>query len=323
MKKALILGITGQIGSYLAEHLLAQGYEVHGVIRRSSVFNTARIEHIFDRLQLYHGDVNDQASLAKAILKAGPGDLELYNLAAQSHVRVSFDVPEATCAATGMGVLNVLQIAHELEVAKVYQASSSEIFGNEPAPQNELTKIAPRSPYGCAKAFGYHLAKMYREAHGMYVVNGILFNQESVRRGETFVTRKITRAVGRIAAGIQRELVLGNLDARRDWTWAGDGARAIHAMMQEDRPSDFVIGSGRSATVREFCELAFRAVGRDWRAYVRTDPKYQRPAEVDHLRADPTKAMLVLGWSPTLTLEKLVAAMVKHDQALALREAFR
>lgn len=318
-RRALILGITGQIGSFLAERLLADGYQVHGVIRRSSVFNTQRIDHIFPQLTLYHGDINDGVSLRRALEQSSPD--EVYNLAAQSHVRVSFDVPESTCMVTGQGVVEVFEAVRAVKPdARIFQASSSEIFGNAHAPQDEQTPIEPVSPYGCAKAFGYHLVKMYRQAYRMYAVNGICFNVESERRGETFVTRKITRAVGRIVAGRQDHVVLGNLDAIRDWNYATDTVDAIVKTLRQRTPDDYVIGRGVPATVAEFARLAFDRVGLRWQDHVRTDDRYRRPAEVDRLIADAIHARVTLGWQPQVSLNGLVARMVDHDVALAKRE---
>lgn len=316
MKRALITGIGGQTGSYLAELLLTLGYEVHGIIRRSSSFNTVRIDHLHDRLILHFGDLLDGSALRATLADVQPD--EIYNLAAQSHVRVSFDLPEYTADATGLGALRLFEAARTVApAARIYQASSSEVFGSSPPPQNELTPFHPRSPYACAKAFAYHVAQNYREAYGMFIANGILFNHESERRGETFVTRKITRAVGRIVAGAQHELLLGNLDAVRDWGHADDYVRAMVPMLQLSKPDDFVIGTGESHSVREFCELAFRCVGLDYTKYVRFDERYVRPAEVEGLCADARKAKRELGWKPTVTFEQLVQRMVAADVKLA------
>jgi GDPmannose 4,6-dehydratase len=326
MKKALITGITGQDGSYLAELLLAKGYEVHGVIRRSSSFNTERIDHIYKdpheqdtRLFLHYGDLNDGSSLQAILDKVKPG--EVYNLGAQSHVRVSFDIPEYTGEVTGLGTIRLLEaVRKSCPEARFYQASSSELFGNMPAPQSETTPIYPRSPYAAAKAYAYYVTQNYREAYGMFAVNGILFNHESERRGETFVSRKITRAVGRIKHGLQKQLFLGNLDARRDWGHAADYVEAMYLMLQADTPDDFVIGTGEHHSVREFLDLAFTRVGLDWKHFVQQDPRYFRPAEVDLLQADPSKARRLLDWTPKISFASLVERMVDHDLDLAARE---
>lgn len=327
MKRALITGVTGQDGSYLAELLLSKGYEVHGVVRRSSSFNTSRIDHLYadphevgTQLRLHYGDLNDTASLLTIVERTQPD--EVYNLAAQSHVRVSFDIPEYTADITGVGTMRLLEAIRKIDAScRFYQASSSELFGQAvETPQNERTPFRPRSPYGVAKAFGFYTAASYREAYGLYAVNGILFNHESERRGETFVTRKITRAVGRIKHGIQRQLFLGNLDARRDWGHAEDYVEAMWRMLQQERADDYVVGSGESHSVREFLDLAFGRVGLDWRDFVQVDPRYFRPAEVDALRADATKAKRELGWQPRVAFGDLVRRMVDYDVELAARE---
>ncbi len=319
VKRALITGITGQDGSYLAELLLEKGYEVHGVVRRSSSFNTERLDDVYQdphvanrRLFLHYGDLSDVVSLVNLIRRIEPA--ELYHLAAQSHVRVSFDQPEYTALNTGVGAIRILEALRATGVpTRFYQASSSEMYGSVPPPQDEATPFHPRSPYACAKVFAFHAAVNYREAYGLFASNGILFNHESERRGETFVTRKITRAVARIAAGLQDELYLGNLDARRDWGYAPDYVEAMWRVLQHDEPDDFVVATGESHTVREFCQLAFDRVGLDWEKYVRFDERYERPAEVDHLRGDPTKAKRVLGWEPKVTFPELVGIMVDGD----------
>jgi GDPmannose 4,6-dehydratase len=323
MKKALITGITGQDGSYLAELLLDKGYEVYGVIRRSSSFNTGRIDHIYQdphergaRLKLIFGDLNDSSSLNRILRDVSPD--EIYNLGAQSHVRVSFDIPEYTGEITGLGVVRLLDAIRETGIAtKLYQASSSEMYGKVHAiPQNEETPFHPRSPYGCAKVYGYWIARNYRESYGMFVSNGILFNHESPRRGETFVTRKITRALARIKAGLQEKLYLGNLDAKRDWGYAPDYVEAMWLMMQQETADDFVIATGETHTVREFIEEAFSLVGMDWKPYVEIDPKYFRPAEVDLLIGDASKAKKLLNWEPRVRFKELVKIMVDADIAL-------
>ena len=314
-KKALISGVTGQDGSYLAELLLNKGYEVHGIIRRSSSFNTARIDHIFDRLNLHFGDLTDASSLCYLIGKIAPD--EIYNLGAQSHVRVSFDVPTYTADATGVGAIRMLEAIRETKIpARYYQASSSEMFGMvQEIPQKETTPFYPRSPYGCAKVYAYWITKNYREAYGIHASNGILFNHESPRRGETFVTRKITKAVARILKKEQEYLYLGNLDARRDWGHAKDFVEAMWLMVQRPEPDDFVIATGVTHSVRDFCEEAFGSVGLNWQDHVRIDPKYFRPTEVDLLIGDPSKAENLLGWYPKVTFKDLVHEMVNADVA--------
>jgi GDPmannose 4,6-dehydratase len=316
MRVALITGITGQDGSYLAELLLAKGYIVHGIVRRSSTFGTQRIEHIFDRLNLHYGDVTDGGAMARLVAEIEPD--ELYNLAAQSHVRVSFDQPAYTAEAVGLGALNVLEAARVVPGCRVYQASSSEMYGQvAETPQRETTPFRPRSPYGVAKVYAHWITVNYRESYGMHASCGILFNHESPRRGETFVTRKITRAAARIASGIPETLYLGNLDARRDWGHAADYVEAMWLMLQEDEPDDYVIATGETHSVREFCERAFAHVGLDYRDHVEIDPRYYRPAEVDLLQGDASKARRQLGWVPSVTFEGLVAGMMDAElQAL-------
>jgi len=327
MKRALVTGITGQDGSYLTELLLAKGYEVHGIIRRSSSFNTDRIDHLYRdphdrgvRLLLHYGDLNDASSLQSIVAEVQPD--EVYNLGAQSHVRVSFDIPEYTAEVTALGALRLLEAVRKMSVrARFYQASSSELYGKvAEIPQRETTPFHPRSPYAAAKAYAFYATQNYREAYGMFACNGILFNHESERRGETFVTRKITRAVGRIKHGLQRELFLGNLDAKRDWGHAEDYVEAMWLMLQQDTPDDYVIGTGETHSVREFLHVAFGAAGLDWQEHVRIDPRYFRPAEVDVLLADATRAREKLGWKPKVGFEALVQRMVASDLELAARE---
>ena len=322
MPVALITGVTGQDGSYLAEFLLAKGYEVHGTTRRTSLDNTGRLRGILtdptsaDRFKLHTSDMTDGASLVRLLEATRPD--EIYNLAAQSHVAVSFDVPEQTMQTTGLGPLRLLEGLRSLgSAARFYQASSSEMFGSAATPQNEHSPLRPRSPYGCAKALGHCLVSSYREAYGLFAVSGILFNHESPRRGETFVTRKITRGVADIRAGRTGELRLGNLDARRDWGFAGDYVEAMWLMLQQDEPEDYVVGTGAAHSVREFCALAFEQAGLYWEDYVRTDPRFVRPAELDHLVADPTKANRDLIWKPKVDFEDLVSLMVEADRALS------
>ncbi|HVV85070.1 MAG TPA: GDP-mannose 4,6-dehydratase [Kofleriaceae bacterium] len=326
MKRALVTGITGQDGSYLAELLLAKGYEVHGVMRRGSTFSTQRIDHLYQdphqpdaRLFLHHGELADASSLAAAVTAARPD--EIYHLAGQSHVRVSFELPEYTADVNGLGTLRLLEAARRAApAARIYLAGSSEVFGAAPAPQREETPFAPLSPYAAAKALVCQLGRMYREAYGLHVTVGILFNHESERRGETFVTRKITRAVGRIAHGLARELFLGNLDARRDWGHAPEYVEAMWRMVQLDTPVDLVVGTGVSHTVRELAELAFAHAGLDHREHVRPDPRYHRPGEPPDLRADPARAAAAIGWAPQVDFAALVRRMVDHDLDLAARE---
>jgi GDPmannose 4,6-dehydratase len=320
MKRALISGITGQDGSYLAEFLLSKGYEVHGIIRRSSSFNTARIDHIYgdphthSRLRLAFGDLSDGSSLSRIIRTVNPD--EIYHLGAQSHVRVSFDIPEYTADITALGTIRLLEAIRETGVTtKLYNASSSEMYGSAPAPQNEQTPFMPRSPYAAAKVYAHWMAANYREAYGMFVCNGILFNHESPRRGETFVTRKITKAAAAIKSGRQKKLFLGNLDARRDWGFAGDYVEAMWLMMQQERPDDYVIATGETHSVREFLSEAFQRVGLDWQEYVTIDPRYFRPTEVDLLLGDPSKAKSKLDWTPKVSFKQLVRMMVDADLA--------
>jgi GDPmannose 4,6-dehydratase len=318
MKRALITGITGQDGSYLTELLLDKGYEVYGIIRRSSSFNTARIDHIYDdphnkpRLKLVFGDVSDGSSLSRIIRTVEPN--EIYHLAAQSHVRVSFDIPEYTGDITALGTIRLLEAIRETGVpTKLYNASSSEMFGSAAAPQSESTPFWPRSPYAAAKVYAHWVAANYREAYGMFVCNGILFNHESPRRGETFVTRKISKAAAAIKRGRQKKLFLGNLDARRDWGFAGDYVEAMWLMMQQDKPDDFVVATGETHSVREFLAGAFERVGLDWQEHVEIDPRYFRPTEVDVLRGDASKAKQKFGWSPKVQFKDLINMMVDAD----------
>jgi GDPmannose 4,6-dehydratase len=319
-RKALITGITGQDGSYLAEHLLDLGYEVHGIVRRSSSFNTARIDHLYHdphevgvRLYTHYGDLSDPVSLTHRIYELQPD--EIYNLGAQSHVQVSFQIPEYTLDITGVGTLRVLDAVRESgSEARVYQSGSSEMFGATPPPQSESSPFYPRSPYAIAKVASHWLAVNYREAYGMHVSNGILFNHESPRRGETFVTRKITRAIARIREGLQDKLYLGNLDARRDWGYAPDFVRAMQLVLARDEPGDFVIATGEMHTVREFAAAAFEHAGLgEFEQYVEIDPRYYRPTEVDALQGDITKAREQLGWEPEVRFDELVKIMVDAD----------
>ena len=312
-KKALITGITGQDGSYLAELLLEKGYEVHGLVRRSSSFNTWRIDHVRERLALHYGDLVDQNSLMRALEAVEPA--EIYNLAAQSHVKVSFEMPEYTTDVTAIGVLRVLDAARDLGLkTRVYQAGSSEMFGLvQETPQKETTPFHPRSPYAVSKVFGHWMSVNYRESYGMHVSNGILFNHESPRRGENFVTRKITMAVAAIKQGRAKELRLGNLEAKRDWGFAKDYVEAMWRILQQDQPDDYVIATGETHSVQEFCEEAFSHIGLDWKDYVKIDRKYFRPAEVDLLLGDPSKARRVLGWEPRVTFRELARLMVDAD----------
>jgi GDPmannose 4,6-dehydratase len=317
--RALITGITGQDGSYLAELLLEKGYEVHGLIRRSSSINTHRIDHLYQdphvadrRMILHYGDMSDSSRLARLIDEVRPR--EVYNLAAQSHVKVSFEAPEYTSDVDALGTLRLLEAIYHCDPKiRIYQASTSELFGSAPPPQNEKTPFHPRSPYGVSKIFAYWIAVNYREAYGMFASNGILFNHESPRRGETFVTRKISRAVARIAAGRQDAVYLGNLDAKRDWGYAPDYVKAMWMMLQQSKPADLVLSTGEQHSVREFAELAFSLVGLDWQKYVRIDKSYLRPAEVDTLLGDSTKAREELGWQPTVSFPQLVQIMVEAD----------
>jgi GDPmannose 4,6-dehydratase len=323
VKRALITGITGQDGSHLADLLLSEGYEVHGIVRRSSSFNTARIDHIFDRLILHHGDLLDGGSLRRIVAESRPD--EVYHLGAQSHVRVSFDEPEYTADVVAGGTLRLLEAVRlwanvTSAEPRIYHASSSEMFGGSPSPQNENTPFHPRSPYAIAKVAAHNYAQLYRDAYKLYVSCGILFNHEGPRRGETFVTRKITRAAARIKLGLQKELRLGNLDARRDWGLASEYVEAMWRMLQLRHPDDFVIATGSSNTVRTFLHLAFEHLGLDWVKYVTIDSRYVRPAEVDDLCGDASKARSVIGWEPRTTLDRLVCEMVDHDLGLALEE---
>ena len=315
-KTALITGITGQDGSYLAELLLDKGYKVHGIMRRNSTFTTGRIDHIFDKLELHYGDLADSSSLQHIVSTVQPD--EVYNLAAQSHVKVSFDVPEYTADVTGTGTLRMLEaIRTAAPQARFYQASSSEMFGKVlEVPQTEKTPFYPRSPYGAAKVYSYWITKNYRESYDMHASNGILFNHESPRRGETFVTRKITRAVAAIKAGKQDKLLLGNLDAKRDWGFAGDYVEAMWLMLQQDKPDDYVVATNETHSVKEFCQIAFEHVGLDWEKYVEVSEKYFRPAEVDLLIGDPAHAKKQLNWEPKVSFEELVKMMVDADVRL-------
>lgn len=330
MKKALITGITGQDGSYLTELLLSKGYEVHGIIRRASTFNTDRIEHLYrdphdpdTRLFLHYGDLTDGESLRKIVEKVKPD--EVYNLGAQSHVRVSFEMSEYTADTVAMGTLRMLNAVLDYQrnsgkQVRYYQASSSEMFGAAKPPQSEETPFYPRSPYACAKVYAYWQVVNYREAYSLFACNGILFNHESPRRGETFVTRKITRAAARIKYGLQNKLYLGNLDAKRDWGYAGDYVEAMWLMLQQDEPDDYVIATGECHSVREFLEETFSQLDLDWRDYVEIDPRYLRPTEVDHLQGDSTKARRKLGWKPKVDFRQLVKMMLQHDLDLARQE---
>lgn len=321
MKRAFITGITGQTGSYLAELLLDKGYEVHGLIRRASTFNTARIDHIFERLHIYHGDLSDGSSLARLLGKIQPD--EIYNLGAQSHVRVSFDCPEYTFDVGATGTLRLLEAIRETKLhPRFYQASSSEMYGQvQEIPQREITPFYPRSPYACAKVAAFWLTVNYRDSYGLHASNGILFNHESPRRGETFVTRKITRALARICAGQQHKLHLGNLCAQRDWGYAKEYAEAIWLMLQQPEPDDYVIATGETHSVEDFLYEAFRLVGLDYKDHVVIDPKYFRPAEVEQLLGDATKAKQKLGWEPKVKFKQLVEIMVRADlDAIGLNE---
>jgi len=311
--KALITGITGQDGSYLAELLLSKGYAVYGIIRRSSSFNTGRIDHIFDKLNLVYGDLTDGSGLSTILLDIEPD--EVYNLGAQSHVKVSFDQPVYTVNVDALGTINLLEAIRSLKnPPKFYQASSSEMFGKvQETPQSETTPFYPRSPYGCAKLYSYWQTVNYREAYGLFACNGILFNHESPRRGETFVTRKITMAVARIKAGLQDKLYLGNLNAKRDWGYAGDYVEAMWLMLQQDEPDDFVIATGKTYSVKDFLAEAFEYVGLDWKNHVVVDPKYFRPSEVDVLMGDASKAKMELGWTPQTPMHELARMMVDAD----------
>jgi GDPmannose 4,6-dehydratase len=330
MKKALITGITGQDGSYLADLLLEKGYEVHGIIRRASTFNTARIDHLYAdphingvRMFLHYGDLADSVNLVRLLYDLKPD--EIYHLGAQSHVRVSFDIPEYTSDVTGVGTIRILEAIREAGLrSRFYQASSSEMFGKaQTVPQNEKTPFWPRSPYGVAKVFSFWATVNYRESYALHASNGILFNHESPRRGETFVTRKITRAVAAIKQGLQKELFLGNLEAKRDWGYAPEYVEVMWQMLQQDNGDDFVVATGETHTVREFAEVAFDRVALDWKKYVKHDPRYERPAEVDLLIGDSAKAKKILGWEPKVRFKDLVRIMVDADMELLSRETPR
>src|SRR4051812_34684859 len=320
-KKALITGITGQDGSYLAELLLGKGYEVHGLIRRASTFNTSRIDHLYQdphdpdaKLFLHYGDLSDGARLVTLLHEIEPD--EVYNLAAQSHVRVSFDEPEHTGDTTGLGAMRLLEAVRLSGIdCRYYQASSSEMFGASPPPQDEDTPFYPRSPYGVAKVYAYWATRNYREAYDLFAVNGILFNHESPRRGETFVTRKITRAVARIQAGVESDLYLGNLDAVRDWGYAPEYVEGMWRMLQHDEPTDFVVATNTAYTVKDFLQFSFERAGLDWEKYVKFDERYLRPTEVDSLIGDPARAQELLGWTPTILTPRLAEIMVDADVA--------
>jgi len=319
MKRALITGVTGQDGSYLSELLLYKGYEVHGLIRRASTFNTSRIDHLYEdihepdvRFFLHYGDLAHSEQLTNLIYNLKPD--EVYHLGAQSHVKVSFDMPESTGDVTGLGATRLLEAIRRSGIqAKFYQASSSEMFGDAPAPQNEKSPFRPRSPYATAKVYAYWMTVNYREAYGLFACNGILFNHESPRRGETFVTRKISRALARILAGQQRKLYLGNLEAKRDWGYAPEYVEAMWLMLQQEKPEDYIIGTGNSHSVGEFVEEAFSYAGLAWRQYVEIDPRYFRPTEVDFLKADAAKARKQLGWTPRVNFKDLVHIMIDMD----------
>jgi GDPmannose 4,6-dehydratase len=329
VKKAFVTGITGQDGSWLADLLLGKGYHVHGLIRRSSSFNTARIDHIYQdphdkghRLTLHYGDLTDSTGLFKLLHQIKPD--EIYNLGAQSHVRVSFDQPEYTGEVTGIGTIKLLEaMRHTCPKARFYQASSSELYGGIDCPKkgyNEKSPFYPRSPYGVAKLYSFWAAKNYREAYGLHITNGILFNHESERRGETFVTRKVTRAVGRIKMGLQKELFLGNLEAKRDWGDAKEFVRAMWMMLQQPKPDDYVVATGEMHTIKELCQVAFAYAGLDWKKYVKFDPRYLRPTEVDVLLGDSSKARKKIGWRNETSFEALIHRMVDHDLELAMQE---
>ncbi len=326
MKKAFLTGITGQDGSYLAEYLLKKGYEVHGLIRRSSTFNTERIDHLYHdfhdpeaRLFLHYGDLSVSAQLMDLLHSIQPD--EIYNLGAQSHVRVSFDMPEYTGDVTALGTLRILESIRKTGIkTKFYQASSSEMFGAAAPPQNEKTVFQPRSPYAVAKVYSYYISQNYRDAYGIFAANGILFNHESPRRGETFVTRKITRAATQIKLGLKDKLYLGNLDAKRDWGFAGDYVEAMWLMLQQDTPDDFVIATGETHSVKEFAEMVFKKLDLDYKKYVEIDKRYFRPTEVDALLGDATKAKKILNWQPKVSFEKLVDMMIASDMDVAQKE---
>lgn len=327
MKKALITGITGQDGSYLADLLLEKGYEVHGIIRRASTFNTSRIDHLYAdphvngvRMFLHYGDLSDSVNLVKLLYALKPD--EVYHLGAQSHVRVSFDIPEYTSDVTGVGTIRILEAIREAGLrSRFYQASSSEMFGKaQQTPQNEKTPFWPRSPYGVAKVFSYWATVNYRESYGLCASNGILFNHESPRRGETFVSRKISRAVAAIKHGLQKELFLGNLDAKRDWGYAPEYVEGMWRIVQHGEGDDFVLATGETHTVRDFAEAAFAHANLDWKDFVKHDPRYERPAEVDLLLGNPSKAKEILGWEPKVRFQQLVQIMVDADMELLTRE---
>jgi GDPmannose 4,6-dehydratase len=329
-KRALITGVTGQDGSYLTEFLLSKGYAVHGLVRRASLFNTDRVDHIYHdphvsgaNLSLHYGDLTDGTSLRRVLEKVEPD--EVYNLGAQSHVKVSFETPEYTGDVVALGTLRLLEAlrdhaAHGGRAPRYYQAGSSEMYGAAKPPQNERTPFYPRSPYAASKVAAHWYAVNYREAYGLFICNGILFNHESPRRGETFVTRKVTRAVGRIKEGLQDKLFLGNLEAKRDWGFAGDYVEAMWAMLQHGTPDDYVIATGEAHSVREMVELAFAEVGLDWQKHVEIDARYLRPTEVDYLHGDPSKARETLGWRPRMSFKELIQTMVAHDLDLARQE---
>lgn len=322
MKRALITGITGQDGSYLAELLLEKGYEVHGMIRRSSSFNTARIEHLYkdphdtgSNLFLHYGDITDGVGISNLIRELQPN--EIYNLAAQSHVKVSFEMPDFTAQVDALGTIRMLEAIRSAKIeTKFYQASTSEMYGSTPPPQNELSLFAPRSPYAAAKLYAYWIVRNYREGYGIHATNGILFNHESPRRGETFVTRKITMAAARIKLGLQEKLYLGNLDAVRDWGYAKEYVESMWLMLQQEKPDDYVVATGEGATVRDFCEVAFAELGLDYKKYVETEDRYIRPTEVDALIGDPSKAQKVLGWKAKTHWKELAKLMVSADLEL-------
>lgn len=318
--KALIFGVTGQDGSYLAELLLEKGYEVHGVLRRSSYFNTKRIDHIFDKINLHYGDLSDSLSIVKLLYEIRPD--EIYNLAAMSHVKVSFDIPKYSRDVVGLGSLEIMEAAHILKLdTKIYQASSSEMFGSTPPPQNENSPFNPRSPYAAAKLYAYNMANNYRDGYGMFICNGILFNHESSRRGETFVTRKITRAATRIKLGLQKELRLGNLESRRDWGHAKDYVEAMWMMLQKEKSDNYVVATGESHSIKEFLDAAFGKLDLNWQDYTVVDPNYFRPTEVESLLGDPSKANKELGWYPKHSFNDLVNEMVESDLRLAQNES--
>ena len=328
-KTALITGVTGQDGSYLSELLLAKGYQVHGIVRRCSLFNTDRIDHLHvgetpnPNFHLHYGDLSDAGALRNVLDEVNPD--EVYNLGAQSHVRVSFDQPEYTVDVVGVGVIRLLEairsyLKHNNRQVRFYQAGSSEMFGAAKPRQHEGTRFQPRSPYACAKVYAHYQVVNYRESYGMFACNGILFNHESPRRGETFVTRKITRAASRIKLGLQNKLSLGNLDAKRDWGFAGDYVEGMWRMLQQDQPDDYVIATGESISIRDFLGLTFGRLDLDWRDYVEIDPRYFRPSEVDHLEGDPGKSRKLLGWEPMTDIRTLAAMMVDSDLNLAKRE---